>query len=159
MHNSKPRDYNWYCSQFKAIRQDLTVQRIINAFAVDVYETHAKIALEEDDINEYNQSQTQLKELYDLIERKLGKENATGNKSGKNKKRGGNKKDDELDGALKNRNEFIAYRIIYYVFLSGNRKYEGGSSDIFKVRPCCLLSSFLGRKNSQLTFFVSPYVK
>lgn len=113
VHNGKVRDYDWYCSQFKAIRQDLTVQRITNAFAVDVYETHAKIALEEDDINEYNQSQTQLKELYDLI---AGKENNVENRI-----------------AMSKQNEFIAYRIIYYVLLSGNRKYEGGSSDIFKI--------------------------
>ena len=54
---------------------------------------------------------------------------------------GGKKKEEEEedtdnaddDDALKNRNEFIAYRIIYYVFLSGNKKYEGGSSDIFKL--------------------------
>eukprot|EP00986_Skeletonema_menzelii_P005112 scaffold1811_cov145-Skeletonema_menzelii.AAC.3 len=113
MHKGTQRDYNWYCSQFKALRQDLTVQRIFNAFAVDVYETHAKIALEEDDINEYNQSQTQLKELYDSIH---GHENEEGN-----------------EGALKNMNEFVSYRIIYYVFLSGNKKYEGGSSDVLKI--------------------------
>jgi hypothetical protein len=112
-HGGKQRDYTWYCSQFKALRQDLTVQRIFNAFAVDVYETHAKIALEEDDINEYNQSQTQLKELYDSIK---GHEDKKENK-----------------GALKNENEFVAYRIIYYVYLSCNKKYEGGSSDIFKI--------------------------
>lgn len=113
IHDGTQRDYNWYCSQFKALRQDLTVQRIFNAFAVDVYETHAKIALEEDDINEYNQSQTQLKELYDSIH---GHENEEGN-----------------EGALKNMNEFVSYRIIYYVFLSGNKKYEGGSSDVLKI--------------------------
>lgn len=113
IHKGTQRDYNWYCSQFKALRQDLTVQRIFNAFAVDVYETHAKIALEEDDINEYNQSQTQLKELYDSIH---GHENEEGN-----------------EGALKNMNEFVSYRIIYYVFLSGNKKYEGGSSDVLKI--------------------------
>jgi hypothetical protein len=113
VHKEIQRDYNWYCSQFKAIRQDLTVQRIFNAFAVDVYETHAKVALEEDDINEYNQSQTQLKELYDSIR---GHENEEGN-----------------EGALRNMNEFVAYRIIYYVFLSGNKKYEGGSSDVLKI--------------------------
>ncbi|KAL7534437.1 hypothetical protein ACHAXR_005872, partial [Thalassiosira sp. AJA248-18] len=115
IHNGKVRDYDWYCSQFKAIRQDLMVQRIINKFAVEVYETHAKVALEEDDINEYNQSQTQLKELYDKLSVKEQMEKK------------------ENRGALQNRNEFIAYRIIYYLFLSGNRKYEGGSSDIFKI--------------------------
>jgi len=126
VHNNKPREYSWYCSQFKALRQDLTVQRIINGFAVDVYETHAKIALEEDDLNEYNQSQTQLKELYEKIERLQNDEGKAGKKGKRGKGRNGG-------GALKNRNEFIAYRIIYYVFLSGNRKYEGGSSDIFKI--------------------------
>ena len=145
VHNGRQRDYNWYCSQFKAIRQDLTVQRIINAFAVNVYESHAKIALEEDDINEYNQSQTQLKELYETIERNANnnanggvKGGGLGGKMQKGKKRQGKNKKDDYDGedGLKNRNEFIAYRIIYYVFLSGNRKYEGGSSDIFKV---CLI--------------------
>jgi len=140
VHNGRHRDYDWYCSQFKALRQDLTVQRIINAFSVDVYETHAKVALEEDDINEYNQSQTQLKELYDLIDGGRGgsgggKQQQGGNKQGGKKKNKQQEKEREENrrAALKNRNEFIAYRIIYYVFLSGNRKYEGGSSDIFKI--------------------------
>jgi len=101
------RDYSWFCSQLKAIRQDLTVQRIFNNFAVLVYETHARIALQETDLNEYNQCQTQLKELYTSL-------------SGCQK-------------ALVNQNEFIAYRLIYYVFLLGNKKYEGGSSDLFDI--------------------------
>jgi hypothetical protein len=74
---------------------------------------------------------------------KGGKEIPKKNKKVSNKC-GGKKKEEEEeeeedtdnaddDDALKNRNEFIAYRIIYYVFLSGNKKYEGGSSDIFKV--------------------------
>ena len=113
-------------------------------FHLDIHKTYthcfpftdAKIALEEDDINEYNQSQTQLKELYETIERNYngGVGGGGGGKMQKGKKRGKNKKDNEEENGLKNRNEFIAYRIIYYVFLSGNRKYEGGSSDIFKVR-------------------------
>ena len=101
------RDYEWFCSQLKAVRQDCTVQRIQNAFAIDVYETHARIALEEGDLNEYNQCQTQLKELYRLL------------------------RSDEK--ALQNRIEFLAYRLIYYVFLTGNEKYSGGSSDLFSL--------------------------
>jgi hypothetical protein len=105
--SKKRRDYVWFCSQFKAMRQDLTVQRIFNEFAVRVYETHARVALEENDLNEYNQCQTQLKELYTML---------ASNKE-----------------AVANLNEFISYRIIYYVFLTGNKKYDGGSSDLFKI--------------------------
>jgi hypothetical protein len=107
------RDYSWYCSQLKAIRQDCTVQRIQNAFTVDVYETHARIALEEKDLNEYNQCQTQLKELY--LSFCHGKENA------------------EKEVALRNQNEFIAYRLLYYVVLATESHKYGSSSDIFKI--------------------------
>ena len=103
----RQHDYEWFCSQFKAIRQDLTVQRVADAFAVQVYETHARVALEERDLNEYNQCQTLLKELY----RQLGSDGE----------------------ALKNQSEFVAYRIIYYVFLTGNQKYEEGSSDLLEI--------------------------
>jgi len=111
----KGKDYDWFCSQLKAIRQDLRVQRIFNAFAVKAYETHARIALEEGDVNEYNQSQTQLKDLYEQISYQQGKDST------------------EKSKGLKNQNEFIAYRIIYHVLLTGNKKYEGGSTDLFKI--------------------------
>ena len=90
--------YIYFCSQFKALRQDLTVQNIRNELTVQVYENHARVALLCKDTNEYNQCQTQLKQLYD-------------------------------EGIKGNEVEFLAYRILYNIYIQHyNSEYDGGSS-------------------------------
>lgn len=63
---NKEKDYNYINEQFRSIRQDMTIQRIQNEFTVKVYETHARIALESMDTDQFNQCQTKLIELYNL---------------------------------------------------------------------------------------------
>lgn len=69
--------------------------------------------MQECDLNEYNQCQTQLKELYRNNRTSTGRSQLV------------NKPD-----FWEHQEEFIAYRILYYVYLSTNEKYSGGSSDI-----------------------------
>jgi len=71
---SKEADYAVINEQFRSIRQvknkkinlekDMTIQHIKNEFTIKVYETHARIALESFDMDQFNQCQTQLAILY-----------------------------------------------------------------------------------------------
>ena len=97
-------EYDWACNQLKAIRQDLTVQCIKNRFTIHVYETHARVALENADVNEYNQCQTQLKELYTL----------------------------GLGGAS-HADEFLAYGIFYNLYLSASGSTDAGGAELLKL--------------------------
>lgn len=110
-------DYDWICNQLKAIRQDLTVQGLKQkSFAVNVYETHARIALENDDMNEYNQCQSQLKELHApaLVYGSSATVTAT-------------------SYARRHAVEFLAYRILYYLWLATTTKKDAGFADLLPI--------------------------
>lgn len=134
----KRHDYLWFCSQLKALRQDCTVQRIQGDLAIDVYETHARIALQEGDLNEYNQCQTQLKELYDTLpstdsrNKSVLVRNDVGGVDARDDANGSSDQGSS-SSIWKHKEEFIAYRLLYYVFLSTNETYSGGSSDMFHI--------------------------
>lgn len=97
--------YAYFNDQFKSIRQDLTVQHIRNDFTQLVYETHARTAIENSDLGEYNQCQSQLTYLYHLRRQRLGSPNHY----------------------FCVEMEFICYRILY-MLMTGNH------SEIYKIR-------------------------
>jgi SAC3 family protein LENG8/THP3 len=58
-------DYEWCNDQLKSIRQDITVQSIHDhPLVLDVYQTHARVLLEQGDLSEFNQCLTNLLQLY-----------------------------------------------------------------------------------------------
>ncbi|EKE40691.1 SAC3/GANP family protein, partial [Entamoeba nuttalli P19] len=58
------KKYDYICDQLKAIRQDLTLQHIENEFSIQVYEIHSDISLENNDVSEFIQCASALKQLY-----------------------------------------------------------------------------------------------
>lgn len=56
-------DFEWANEQLKSLRQDVTVQGIQKPFVLEVYEHHARISLENKDLNEFNQCQSMIRSL------------------------------------------------------------------------------------------------
>ncbi|KFG34084.1 SAC3/GANP family protein, partial [Toxoplasma gondii GAB2-2007-GAL-DOM2] len=54
--------------QFRSMRQDLTVQGVKDEFSRKVYETNGRLALSYHDLGQFNQCQTQLRDLYKRLQ-------------------------------------------------------------------------------------------
>ena len=80
------RDWQYVEDQMRAIRQDLTVQNLRGEFTMYVYELNARWALESGDLGQFNQCQTQLKQLH------------------------------ALDVSFSRKCEFMCYRLMYYFY-------------------------------------------
>lgn len=87
------KQYLYINDQLKAIRQDLTVQHIKNDFAIQVYEHHGRIAIDNNDLGEFNQCLSQLRYLYSL-----------------------NRAEDNYHRTY----EFQCYQVLYFLILGNN---------------------------------------
>jgi len=141
-------NYKWTCEQLKSIRQDLTVQGIRDEFMIEVYESHARIAIEASDHAEFNQCQSQLAQLY-----------KDGRKS-------------------ENQAEFAAYSIIYCLYtknmtdmtkrlsqLSEDMAKDSLISDALKLRSHLSLGNYLGffriykRSSTHMKLLVGKFIE
>lgn len=82
--------YVYINDQLKAIRQDLNIQHRKNQFTIHVYQAHARIAIENNDLGEFNQCLSQLFTLY------------------------------EMDRAKYETAEFVVYKILYMIITGNN---------------------------------------
>lgn len=76
--NNKSCTYTYLSDQLKAIRQDLRVQMLENRFTVKVYQTHARLAIENSDLGEFNQCQSRLMVLFDNPDLRVNMNEFTG---------------------------------------------------------------------------------
>jgi hypothetical protein len=109
----RTNNYRYVCDQLKAIRQDLTVQMIRNKFTIQVYESHARIAIENKDRDEFNQCQNQLKTLYKVVS---------------------NKESSNLPMSSNNA-EFIGYRLVYNILTKSFKDLNEVTKEIKKNFP------------------------
>jgi hypothetical protein len=104
----RDEDFEWANDQFKSLRQDITVQGIKNDFVLEVYETHARLVLEQGALNEFNQCQTMIKSLTMGIDCSVDEFEATGQSK---------KRKDKTRVLLKQKetaaDEFGSYRLLY----------------------------------------------
>ncbi|PVH14235.1 uncharacterized protein CXQ87_002362 [Candidozyma duobushaemuli] len=87
---SENLSYVYINDQLKAIRQDLNIQHRKNQFTIHVYQAHARIAIENNDLGEFNQCLSQLFTLY------------------------------EMDRAKYETAEFVVYKILYMIITGNN---------------------------------------
>lgn len=104
-YKNKEVNYTYLCDQFKSIRQDLRVQMIEDSFTMTVYQEHARIALENDDLGEFNQCQSRLMVLYD---------NTTIKRT--------------------HREEFTVYLILYYVLMQDYSAIDALKLELIRER-------------------------